>query len=189
VGADYGGDAAIEIPAESYFLRSRFSMKVDEDDFGLDLFQQRVGDAEGIVIGGHEDPSLQVDDGVGLSVGELTFVDSVPWSAGDVVRGPDEAAWPLVTFGGHGLHVVDDLAFIPYVIAGGENVRAEVEEILGDGRGNTEAAGGIFRIDDDQVHAALGDDVREVLTNDTPASTAEDVAYKKNPQNTFFSCI
>ena len=42
------------------------------------------------------------------------------------------------------------LALVPDVVAGGEHVGAQVEEILGDLRRDAEAAGGVFGVDDDQ---------------------------------------
>jgi hypothetical protein len=68
------------------------------------------------------------------------------------------------------------------MIAGGEDVGAEIEEVVGDGRGYAEAACGVLSVDDDQIGAALGDHMCQMFTNDAPAGAAEDVAYEKDPQ-------
>jgi hypothetical protein len=37
------------------------------------------------------------------------------------------------------------------VVAGGQHIRAQIEQVLGDLRGQAEAAGGVFGVDDDQI--------------------------------------
>ena len=68
VGAEDCRDAAVEIPAESSFFAGGFGVEVEEDDFCVgvvvDLGEELVGFAEGVVGGGHEDSALKVDDGV-----------------------------------------------------------------------------------------------------------------------------
>ena len=55
VGAEHGGDAAVEIPAERDLFAGGFAVEVEEDDLGsglaLDLRQELVGLAEGVVAG------------------------------------------------------------------------------------------------------------------------------------------
>ena len=84
---------------------------------------------------------------------------------------------------GHGLHVLDDFALIPYMISSGEDMSAQVEEIFGDDGRDTEASGRIFSIDDEKVDVAFSHHMRQMFAHDTPAGTAEDIAYKKNPQD------
>src|SRR5712671_3009623 len=64
MGAYHCRYPAVEIPAECDFLGSRFGVKVDKDDFGLDLLQKLVDEAERIVARSHEDASLEINDGV-----------------------------------------------------------------------------------------------------------------------------
>ena len=52
--------------------------------------------------------------------------------------------------GGDRLHVFDDFFLVPDVVAGGEHVGAEVKELVGRGRRDAEAAGGVFGIDHDR---------------------------------------
>jgi hypothetical protein len=75
--------------------------------------------------------------------------------------------------------IVDDLALIPHVIAGGQNVGAEVEELFGDGRCEPEAAGGILRIHDHEVDLAFLDDMRQVLPHHPSPRTPENVPDKE----------
>ncbi len=82
VGAEHGGDAAVEIPAERDLFAGGFGVEVDEDDARAgalaNLREEVVGFAEGVVAGVHEDAALQVDDGVGGAVGECAFVKPKP---------------------------------------------------------------------------------------------------------------
>jgi hypothetical protein len=62
------------------------------------------------------------------------------------------------------------------VVAGGEDVGAEVEELVGDLRGEAEAAGGVLRVDDGELDVVGLADVADVLADDAAARAAEDVA-------------
>ena len=42
-----------------------FGVQVHQNDFGLGGLEQLVGGAKGIIVGGHEDAALQIEDGVG----------------------------------------------------------------------------------------------------------------------------
>ena len=66
------------------------------------------------------------------------------------------------------------------MIAGGDDVGAEVEELFGDGGGEAEAAGGVFAVDDEEVDGVGFEDVGEVLMHDVAAGGAEDIADEEN---------
>ena len=148
VCTEQGGDAAVEIPAQGYFFAGGFAVEVEEDDLGLDFAEELVGLAEGVVAGGHEDAALQVHNSVGLASGEFALVDAEAGCADGVVRGADDAAAADMGIGGDG-HVFEDLFFVPDVVAGGDDVGAEIEEFFCDGGGDAEAAGCVFAVDDE----------------------------------------
>ena len=66
------------------------------------------------------------------------------------------------------------------MIAGGDDVGAEVEELVGDGGGEAEAAGGVFAVDDEEINGVGFKDVGEMFADDVAAGGAEDVADKKD---------
>ena len=66
------------------------------------------------------------------------------------------------------------------MVAGGDDVSAEVEELFGERGRDAEAAGGVFAVDDEEVDGVGGDDVGEVLADDVAAGRAEDVADEEN---------
>jgi hypothetical protein len=68
------------------------------------------------------------------------------------------------------------------MIAGREDVRALVEELLGDPRGDAKPAGGVFCVYHHQVDVPLLDQGRQVFAYDTPPGLAKDVTDKENPQ-------
>jgi hypothetical protein len=183
MGSDDGGDASVEVPAEGYFFAGGFAVEVEEDDFGsgfaLDLGEEFVGFAEGVVAGGHEDAALEVHDGVGLAGGEGSLVEAEAWSADGVVGGAEDAAAAGVRVGGDG-HVFEDLFFVPDVVAGGDDVGAEIEELFGDGGGEAEASGSVFAVDDEEINVVGFKYVREMFADDVAAGGAKDVADEED---------
>jgi hypothetical protein len=79
----------------------------------------------------------------------------------------------------NGAEIVDDFALVPDMVAGGKDVGAEVEKVLGDGWRQSESAGGIFRIHDYEIHLAFLDQVRQVLPHNPSPRTAENVPDKE----------
>ena len=77
-------------------------------------------------------------------------------------------------------HVLEDLFLVPDVVAGGDDVRAEVEELFGDGGRDAEASGGVFAVDDEEIDGVGFEDVGQMFADDVAAGGAEDVADKKN---------
>lgn len=179
VGSEDGGDAPVEIPAEGALLAGGLGVDVEQDDLRGQLADQLVGLAEGVVAGGHEDASLKVEDGVLLARGKLALVDAEAWCADGIVGGAKDAAAALVRVGGDG-HVLEDLALVPDVVSGGDDMSAEIEDLFGERRGNAEAARGVFAIDDKKVDGMSFEQVREVLAYDVAAGRAEDVADEED---------
>ena len=175
VGAEDGGDAAVEIPAEGDLFAGGLGVDVEEDDGSGDLGEELVGLAEGVVAGGHEYAALKVHDGVLLAGGKLALVDAEAGSSGGVVGGAQDAAAAVVGVGGDG-HVLEDLALVPDVVAGGDDMGSHVEDLFGEGRGDAEAACGVFAVDDEEVDGVGFDDVGKVLAYDVAAGGAENVA-------------
>jgi hypothetical protein len=179
VGAEESGDAAVEVPAESYFFAGGFAVEIEEDDLCGDLSEELVGLAEGVVAGGHEDAALEVHDRVGLAVGKFALVDAEAGGADGIVGGAEDTAAADVGVFGDG-YVLEDLALVPDVIAGGDDVSTEIEELFCDGRGDAKAASGVFSVDDEEVDGVGFKDVREVFADDVAAGGAKDIADKKD---------
>jgi hypothetical protein len=98
------------------------------------------------------------------------------------LAGPQHPPGTIVAVLGHGLHILDNLALVPDVVAGGEDVGALVEELVGNARRQAKPAGRIFRVHHHQVDAPLLDQRDEVLAYDTPSGLAKDITDKENTQ-------
>jgi hypothetical protein len=179
MGAEDGGHAPVQMPAHGHLFRGGLGVDVDQDDLGLDDFEQRVDGAEGVIVGVHEDAALEIDYGVCLAAGQGAFIEAIAWSGRRVVSRADDAAGAFVAGGGRRLHIIDDLALVPDVVAGGQDMGPEIEEFVGDSGGDAESAGGVLRIDHDQVDRTVLDDVADVFADDASTGAAEYVTDKE----------
>jgi hypothetical protein len=68
------------------------------------------------------------------------------------------------------------------VVACGEHVCAEVEEVFGDLRRDAEAAGCVLGVDDCQLDIIRGANVGYMFPDDSATGTTEDVADEKDVQ-------
>jgi hypothetical protein len=83
---------------------------------------------------------------------------------------------------GDGLHVLDDFAFVPDMVTGGDNVGSQVKQLLGNPGGYAEPAGCVFPIDYHQVDRPLLDYLAQVLADNPSTGLAEYVTDKENAQ-------
>ena len=96
------------------------------------------------------------------------------------IRGTQNATHAAAGIAVARIEIVDDLALVPDVIAGGKHLAAQVEELVGDGRGQAEAASGVFGVGDHQVNAVRLHQVTEMIVDDLAPRAAKDVADEKN---------
>ena len=75
--------------------------------------------------------------------------------------------------------VVEDLAAVPGVVAGGDDIDARLIELAADLRGDTEPVGGVFAVDDDEVEFEVPAQLRNAVADRPPAGTTDDVAAEK----------
>ena len=185
VGAEDCGDFAVEVPAHGDLLAGGLAVEVDHDDFGLDPGEQIGGGMERVVGSAHEDLAHEVDHGVGQtlvgSVDDCPFEDAIAGESRLHICGPEDAAGTLLAVGWGG-EVVEQLALVPHVIAGGHDVGAEVEELIGDLGGYAKAAGGVFDVHDGEVDFVGLAQMADVLAHDAASRAAEDVADEEDVQ-------
>ena len=131
-------------------------MDVDDDDVRLlaqhvDLFAR---DAERIVDGRHEHAAHHVED---ADVDALDGDDpaAAAGRAGRIVRRPDDT----VGF----VELAAELALVPDVVAGRDEVDAGREHLLGGLPGKAETAGGVFAVGDADVDVVLFADERKMF--------------------------
>ena len=78
------------------------------------------------------------------------------------------------------LKIVNDLALVPDVIAGGKDLDTHLEEFFRKGGRYAEAGGSILAVCDDQVDAVLLDKSRQPVLDDSSSRPPKDVTDKKN---------
>ena len=144
---------------------------------------------EGVIGCVHEDAAAEIDDGIGHAGLRGSLEDAIAGKAGLEVGRAQDAAGAILAIGRHGVQIVDQLALVPDVIAGGEHVRAQVEEVFGDLRGDAEAAGGVLSIDDDEFDVVGLTDMPDVLADDLSSRAAEDIADEENVQGVSSSWV
>ena len=105
-------------------------MEVEQDDLGRDLLEHFVGFAERVVVGAHEDASLEIHDSVGNARRGRAFVPAPAGHFGRKVSRAENAAGGAVRVASSHFEVIEDFAFVPDVVACGDDVDAEVEEFL-----------------------------------------------------------
>jgi len=81
------------------------------------------------------------------------------------------------------LEVLDNLAFVPDVIAGRHHFDAEIEQFFRQRRRNAESSRGVFAVGNHQIDRVLLPQLRQTLLDDVPPRASENVTNKKNFQN------
>ena len=66
------------------------------------------------------------------------------------------------------------------MVPGGEDIQAQAEQLLGDGRRHAEASRGILCVGDGDIDALRGFDIRQMIRNDAPADGRKYIANEKN---------
>src|SRR5579862_2234013 len=140
-------------------------MKVDEDHFGFDVLQQFVGGAKGIVVGGHENAPLKIDHGVRNALFRALIHTPTRHVRG-VVRRTQQAAGRAVLVAVGTLKIIDDLALVPDVVAGGDDIDAQFEQVFRQRTGNAETAGRVFSISDDEIDGAVFNQPGQTIFDD-----------------------
>ena len=131
-----------------------------------DLLEQFVGKAKRVVVVGHEHAALKVDDAIGDTAARVALVPAEARRSRRIVCRPQDAPGQRRLISVGRVHVVDDLALVPDVIAGGDDINAEFEQLFGYLRCDAEAAGGVFAVGDGEVDAVLLLQFRQTLVND-----------------------
>ena len=79
-----------------------------------------------------------------------------------------------------GVEVIDDLALIPDMVAGRENVNAHLEKIFGQRRGDAETGGCVLSVGKHEINSVLFYESRQAILDDGSSRSAKNVTDKKN---------
>src|SRR5947209_9707105 len=180
VCTQHGRDPSIQIPAQCHLLGSGFSMKIHNNDLTFDGRNQRVSFAERIISILHENAALEINHGKALALRQSAFIQADAGNTFSIVRWPQHFPGTAARISIRRIKVIQNLALIPDVISRGEHMAAEVKQLLGNSRGNSEAAGRVLSIGNDQIHLIRLYKMRKMIAHDLAPWAAEDVANEEN---------
>ena len=174
MGADHGGNAAVQVPTHGHFFAGEFGVEIDKPDLyaGVEFLENAIRLAERAIGAGHVHAALQIDhrhlDAVpGLHRDHAQarqFFGIIGWTQQPRLAG----------------HVVVNFFLIEDMIAGGEHVQADAEQFLGDLGSDSEAAGRVLGVGDRQVDFLLRDHFLQVVGYDIASRRRENIANKKD---------
>ena len=143
---------------------------------GVDLAQEQIRLAERAVGGRHVGAALQIEDGALHSVAGLHGDQSMTRRL-RIVRRPQQARLAV--------QVIVEFPLVPDMVAAGENIEAEGEEVLGNRGSDAEAPGGVLRVGNRQIDPIRFDDILHVVRHNTPPGRAKNIADKENSHRAF----
>ncbi len=79
-----------------------------------------------------------------------------------------------------GREILQNFALVPNVVSRCEHVQPELQQLFGDQRCNSKAAGGILRVGDGEIYVFGGDDVVELIGNNAAAGGGEYIADEED---------
>src|SRR5438105_4074446 len=85
----------------------------------------------------------------------------------------------------HRFEILHDFAFVPDVVAGGEDINAEIEQIFRQRGRDSETGGGVLAVGENQINAVVAHNSLQSVANNRPSGTAKNVTNKQNPHFNF----
>ena len=154
-------------------------MHIHQHDFRFGLLQQTIRRAKRAIVMNHEYPALQVDHGVRHPAAGNAFVVPTAGSSRRIIRRTQHPTRVASVRHSRG-EIVVDLFLVPNVIAGSEDIGAQIEELFANRGRNAESTRRILHINDQEFDLVGFDQVMEVIANDLAPRTAEDVTDEEN---------
>ena len=154
-------------------------MEVQQHNLCRDALQQLIGFAERVVDLLHKDASLQVQHGIRFTGGGDTLVHAKARRRRGKVGRPYYAACTFVRVCRH-LDPLQQLLFVPEVIAGRKHFRAHVEQFVRDRRRDAEATRRILPVHDAQVDRMRLHHVPQVLGHNVTTSRPKHIPNKQD---------
>ena len=172
VRSQHGCDAAVEVPAHRDLLRRRLRVNVDEDLLdALELPKRGLDLGEGRAAGPQVEVAAQVDDAEAHAVA-LDHAGPVAGLASQVVGGPHDARLAV--------EVWVDLTAVVGVVAERDRVDAGSEHLVGDLRGDAEAARRVLAVDDHERRRVELAQNGQTVEQRVPSQPADDIADEQD---------
>src|SRR5258708_1274497 len=111
----------------------------------------------------------------------MTLIHAPAGHVRGIVRGTKHAALrPVPIAFGH-LKEVDDLALVPNVIAGGNDVNVQLKQLFSQRGRDAETGSGVLAIRNDKIDGLIADNAGQSVLDDVPSGPPEDIADEENP--------
>src|SRR6267378_5346093 len=139
VGAEHEAGPAVQVPAQRHLLGGGLGVHIhDPHPSRLAAPDDLVHGRERGVVGWHEEPALDVADQHHPLLPQVVAEPAAPWGTAGIVLGPQD--WAVA------VEPILHLALIPDVVAAGQDIDAQGEQVVRDLGGQPEPAGGIFAV-------------------------------------------
>ncbi len=162
--------------AHRHFLRRGFGVHVHHDRIRRfaerACVELRIDGCKRIVLRLHENAAERRDDENILPVPRLKEIRALARRAGGKIARAQ-----------HAVFIIDEgqnLALVGPVVAGGDAIDAQREEIVGDGAREAEATRRVLAVDDDEIELEAIDQARKFRRHHVAARLSDDVADEKN---------
>src|ERR1700733_453594 len=182
MGADHSRSATIEVPAKRNLLRCSLGVKIDKNNFRLDLRKQPIRISIGIVSRSHKHAALEIDDRIGHAI-LLSFIDSPTGQGRRKISRPQQSARGTMRVAVGHLKIFNDLALIPNVIPGSHHIDAKIEELFRKRRRDPKPSRRVLAIGNHEVSRMRTYKLRQTILNNSPSRTPKNVANKKDFQD------
>src|SRR5262249_29038470 len=172
MGAHYGADSAIQHACQRDFLRSRFGMKIDENQFRrLQPLQFGQHTVERSFQRGHESASLKINDSYGGNAIMLEQDSALARGAWGIIQRPNEARFICEQF--------DHILLIPQMIAAGDDINPGSKDFLRGFNGDPRTPGGVFPVGHDHVQRVALTEFGHQLPDGAPAGLTDNIGDKQ----------
>jgi hypothetical protein len=76
------------------------------------------------------------------------------------------------------LEVIDDVALVPDMVSGGDDIDAELEQVLRERARDAEAAGDVLSVRNHKINGMVVDQAGQSVLDNCPSRPTKDIAYK-----------
>ncbi len=142
-----------------------------EGDIFGNFRELAISFAERIINRSHEHAALQIEHGIFHAILRRAEVEPAARIAVGKICGTQQ---PRLMG-----HKLQNLFFVPAVIAAAKDGDIRSQQLFGDPRGDAKSRRRVLAIGDDQVDLFLRDNVSQPIVNDLPSRRADNVSHKQ----------
>ena len=172
VGADDERHTPVDEMSHRHFFARCLTVEIEQDDIGVAAQppgRQHFGDRrERIVERVHKQPCHQVENDDAPTARIPEFRDTTPRRALGEIIGPQNSRFLV--------EMRNDIALVPHMIAGGDDIDPRRVELVADFRRDAEPASRVFAVHDDEIYVVAFAQPGHVTGNRLAPGPADDIA-------------